>query len=206
MARLPFDGSEHASPQTKESTRTELQPHWAQRSNDHRAIGMVDDRASSPLEVGIVKPSRLIVSSGDKVTGDVRTSPGAAREQLFRHKFIVGSDFLIRVPLEGATLLRAFVTYEHLCGVLQEKLRTMTITDVQALTILLRPVQLTLEAHRPQHTMRWSRDALRMLSLPNAGGSSIASEVLSFEVMSRAFGAKLDRTETELKYLPGKQP
>ncbi|KAL3905279.1 MAG: hypothetical protein SGPRY_010968, partial [Prymnesium sp.] len=103
------------------------------------------------------------------------------RSQLFRHKFIVSSDFLIRVPLEGHSLLHKFVACAQLSGVLQ----------------------LTLEAHRPRRTMRWSSDARRMLSIPNAGGSSIWSEVLSFELMSRAFGAKLDRTEMELLYAPG---
>ena len=45
-----------------------------------------------------------------------------------------------------------------------------------------------------------------MLSLPNAGGSSLLSEVLSFEMLSRAFGATLDRTEMELTYVPGAPP
>eukprot|EP00966_Prymnesium_polylepis_P313901 7253716-Prymnesium_polylepis.1 len=47
----------------------------------------------------------------------------AAPEQLFRHRFLVSKDLLIRVPLEGPTLLRTFVTYEQLCGVLQARAR-----------------------------------------------------------------------------------
>ena len=43
----------------------------------------------------------------------------------------------------------------------------------------------------------------RMLSLPNAGGSSIASEALALEVLERAFGARLVMTESELLYRAG---
>ena len=42
-----------------------------------------------------------------------------------------------------------------------------------------------------------------MMSLPNAGGSSLSSEVLSYEILARAFGARLDYTEMELRYTPG---
>jgi len=127
-------------------------------------------QASSTVEAGDPQTSSLVEA------GVLRT-----QQELFRHRFIVSSDFLVRVPLEAPTLLRTFATYEHLCGVLH----------------------VGLEAHRPKHTMRWSRDSQRMLALPNAGGSSLLSEVLSFELLSRAFGARLQRTEMELTYKPG---
>ena len=44
-----------------------------------------------------------------------------------------------------------------------------------------------------------------MLGLPNAGGSSLCSEALSFEMLARAFGARLEMTEMELRYTPGSQ-
>eukprot|EP00732_Lithocolla_globosa_P005693 Lithocolla_globosa_v1_NODE_6077_length_1140_cov_4.457143.p1 type:complete len:206 gc:universal NODE_6077_length_1140_cov_4.457143:773-156(-) len=37
---------------------------------------------------------------------------------------------------------------------------------------------------------------------PNAGGSSVKSEVLSFEILVRIFGVELHKTEMELKYWP----
>jgi hypothetical protein len=40
--------------------------------------------------------------------------------------------------------------------------------------------------------VRWSPDAARMLEMPNAGGSSLVSEALAFEVLARAFGASLE--------------
>jgi hypothetical protein len=45
-----------------------------------------------------------------------------------------------------------------------------------------------------------SKDGLKILLEPNAGGNSIFSEVLSFEMMNRFFGAKLEKTEMEIEY------
>jgi len=42
----------------------------------------------------------------------------------------------------------------------------------------------------------------KILTTPNAGGSSIESEVMSFELMRLIFGAKLFRTEMEIEYFP----
>jgi len=45
-------------------------------------------------------------------------------------------------------------------------------------------------------------DAMRLLTEDNAGGSSSISEAMSFELLHRSFGAKLDKTEMELRYFP----
>ncbi|THD21237.1 hypothetical protein D915_007895 [Fasciola hepatica] len=50
--------------------------------------------------------------------------------------------------------------------------------------------------------LHFSKQALRMLNTPNAGGSSILSEVLSFEVLSRYLRAELYKMETEIQYFP----
>lgn len=39
--------------------------------------------------------------------------------------------------------------------------------------------------------MNLSSDAVKIRDVPNAGGSSVASEVLSFELLQRCFKAKL---------------
>lgn len=49
-----------------------------------------------------------------------------------------------------------------------------------------------------QHTL--GRNALQLLSQPNAGGSSIYSEALSIELLSRLLGVHLYKTEKELIY------
>ncbi|KAG0262498.1 hypothetical protein DFQ27_002294 [Actinomortierella ambigua] len=54
--------------------------------------------------------------------------------------------------------------------------------------------------------MDWSSGALRMLCLPNAGGSSHLSEVLSLEILHRCLGAELAETEMEIRYFFAYQP
>lgn len=46
----------------------------------------------------------------------------------------------------------------------------------------------------------FTKDASRMFSIPNAGGSSLYSEVLSLEILKALFGVKLLRTEMEIAY------
>lgn len=43
----------------------------------------------------------------------------------------------------------------------------------------------------------------RILETPNAGGNSVWSEVLSYEVLHNVFGAQLKKTETEIQYVSG---
>lgn len=50
--------------------------------------------------------------------------------------------------------------------------------------------------------MDLSEKAERILKTPNAGGGSIESEVLSYEMLHRCFGATLEKTETEIEYFP----
>ncbi|KAK2943217.1 putative PE-PGRS family protein [Blattamonas nauphoetae] len=56
------------------------------------------------------------------------------------------------------------------------------------------------ESFVPFHHYDFSPDAIRMLSLPNAGGHSENSEALSFELIHRMFGATLDKAEMEIHY------
>ncbi|KAF9961197.1 hypothetical protein BGZ72_004527 [Mortierella alpina] len=54
--------------------------------------------------------------------------------------------------------------------------------------------------------MDWCPDSMRMLGTPNAGGSSLLSEVLSCEMLSRCLNATLAKTEMEIRYLFAYQP
>lgn len=47
-----------------------------------------------------------------------------------------------------------------------------------------------------------SDDGDRLFDTPNAGGSSTESETMSFEILRACDGAKLLKTETEIKYAP----
>lgn len=51
-------------------------------------------------------------------------------------------------------------------------------------------------------SMKLSTGSRRMALAPNAGGSSIYSEVLSFEMLHKCFNAALDKTEMEIEYFP----
>lgn len=55
----------------------------------------------------------------------------------------------------------------------------------------------------PPDVLAFSADAQRVLSTPNAGGSSEMSEAVSFEILSSLFGCRLERTEMEIEYTPG---
>ncbi|KAF9922731.1 hypothetical protein FBU30_007152, partial [Linnemannia zychae] len=73
------------------------------------------------------------------------------------------------------------------------------------------PACVIIHTRLPQRTGRfddypWSDDALRMLNLPNAGGSSLLSEVLSCEMLFRCLDARLAKTEMEIRYIFAYQP
>lgn len=50
--------------------------------------------------------------------------------------------------------------------------------------------------------MHLTDESRRILETPNAGGSSIQSETLSFEILKRFFNARLLKTEMEVPYWP----
>jgi len=55
---------------------------------------------------------------------------------------------------------------------------------------------------RATEHMRLSDSAKKIRDVPNAGGNSVVSEVLSFELMQKCFGAELLKTEMEVSYWP----
>ena len=55
---------------------------------------------------------------------------------------------------------------------------------------------------RAFNNMRLTYEARRIQDTPNAGGSSVESETLSFELLKKFFNAKLLKTEMEVTYFP----
>lgn len=56
---------------------------------------------------------------------------------------------------------------------------------------------------KPKKTLHnLSEGARKILTLPNAGGNSVFSEVFSYEILSNVFGLRLVHTEMELRYWP----
>ncbi|KAH8548041.1 hypothetical protein BGW37DRAFT_507988 [Umbelopsis sp. PMI_123] len=62
------------------------------------------------------------------------------------------------------------------------------------------------DMQREFNYVQLGNDARRMLHTPNAGGTSILSEVMSMELMQRLFGAKISKTEMELVYSTSHTP
>jgi hypothetical protein len=58
----------------------------------------------------------------------------------------------------------------------------------------------TLRMMTPPEEVQLSEGGHRLLTVPNAGGNSVWSEVMSFEVLRLLFGARLLRTEMEIEY------
>jgi len=52
------------------------------------------------------------------------------------------------------------------------------------------------------HLMQLCPGSLTIMNEPNAGGSSMSSEVLSFEILHRMYGAQLEATEMDIEYCP----
>lgn len=55
---------------------------------------------------------------------------------------------------------------------------------------------------KPYRSIELTKEALRIQNVPNAGGSSVESETLSFEFFKKYFNAKLLYTEMEVSYFP----
>lgn len=85
---------------------------------------------------------------------------------------------------------------------------TLTVSDWTKLRGLLENTKAhgvitsQFRAHRRFSDMTLSAEALRILIIPNAGGNSVVSEVLSYEMLRQLLGAKLFKTEMEVKYFP----
>eukprot|EP01027_Heterolobosea_sp_BB2_P001894 GEZU01002832.1.p1 GENE.GEZU01002832.1~~GEZU01002832.1.p1 ORF type:complete len:385 (-),score=85.39 GEZU01002832.1:656-1810(-) len=63
-------------------------------------------------------------------------------------------------------------------------------------------IMTTMETATHYARMRLSEGARKIRDTPNAGGNSVISEVLSFEILQACFGAQLSKTEMEIRYFP----
>ena len=176
------------------SSATSLQPSYQKIARQQRRGVMTLRQARkgraafSPLRSAdaarypeLLAPGDTPLSAAARGSAPSAGAAQAGEQTLFRHRFLVNQDFCIRMPLDAQSLLYSCTMNADLSGYME----------------------LQLEAFRPLAKVRWSPDARRMLSLPNAGGSSLVSEALALELLARTFGASLKKTETELVYHPG---
>lgn len=104
--------------------------------------------------------------------------------------FVLAPSFCLRLGAEDSLLLEAAIRHEGLAVLLQSELSgrpELTRYDL-GFGAAVAP-GLTEHAHRV-----WTDE--------NAGGSSRNSEAMSMELLSRAFGAILHKTEMQLRYFP----
>ena len=90
-------------------------------------------------------------------------------------------DFEVRVPSNNTHVFHAWLNGNHDNGF---------ITNAFSLV------------RKPEQFKNLSEGSMKIQSDPNAGGSSVWSEVMSFEVLHRLFNCKLKCTEMELQYFP----
>lgn len=110
-----------------------------------------------------------------------------SRLYAFGSTFVLAPSFSVRLGQEDCLLLRTeFAAREGPAMLLLSELQPRMPTGQFELDI----------------APRLSKDATRLLTEANAGGSSRISEAMSLEMLHRSFGAKLGKTEMELLYWP----
>jgi len=110
------------------------------------------------------------------------TMPGHSlqSEEQVPCSWLIRSDFTICSPIANSFVVDAWVRNTNMCGVIRN---TFVSTRSTAASIVR------------------GAGAERIFNLPNAGGNSVMSEVLSCELMSALLGATLLRTEMEIEYM-----
>ncbi|KAF9172541.1 hypothetical protein BGX21_005423 [Mortierella sp. AD011] len=146
---------------------------------------------------GLGRDDMLVSDSDDSGCDSDSLSFSSAMDQLNDDEFMVEFGRKPRVFNDAATM-KFYIS-------------PLAITHLAAgLWTRSRPACVIINTSIPRRKrfddMDWSEDAKRMLNTPNAGGSSLLSEVLSCEMLSRCLGATLAKTEMEIRYLFAYQP
>ncbi|KAJ6253808.1 hypothetical protein M0813_13225 [Anaeramoeba flamelloides] len=109
--------------------------------------------------------------------------------------------FFLTVFVQYIKILKRVGIKESLFILFQS--RPVQISQVKSVLLQEKAPSLQINEFIPnchyQH-LRLSNGAKKLLTTENAGGNSIISESMSFEVLKRLFGAKLIATEMEIEY------
>jgi len=106
--------------------------------------------------------------------------------------FVLAPTFCLRIGAEDSLLLASAVRQEGMAMLLQSELSGKPDIMGCAFDAAVAP--------------GLSHDARRVYDEDNAGGTSRNSEAMSMELLGRAFGAILQKTEMQLKYFPSNSP
>jgi len=110
-----------------------------------------------------------------------RQSEEYLREYTNRPTFHIRTDFLLWGSISNKFLFDAYISNTKGGGIILDHFEALL--------------------EKPD-TMNLSAGGLKMLNTPNAGGNSVWSEVLSYELLRATYGAQLRRTEMEIEYWP----
>ena len=123
----------------------------------------------------------------------------APAAQAYNHTFVLAPSFCLKIGKEDGFLLSAFTQHAGLAVMVHSEFNAS-----ERLAELLRHELGTVS--EPDALLGadalLSSGAQRLLAEPNAGGASRISEAFSMELLSRAFGATLLKTEMEIFYFP----
>ncbi len=133
------------------------------------------------------KPSQIAKDICTNVTknGNVPGKEIDLNDQLYKrinYGTLLTNNYMLTFPYSGTSLFYKWVEDNNKYGA------GMLIHEYNGIN---KPSRRTL-----------SEDGLRMLDLPNAGGNSVISEVMSLEVLKSLFNCTLAFTEMELTYFP----
>lgn len=127
------------------------------------------------------------------------TQDKAPAAQAFGCTFVLAPSFCLKLGAEDSLLLTAFTQHPGLAMLVQSDMKvTERVVDCVEAEAGIKPAPDALLGADALLTA----DAQRLLQVPNAGGASRISEAFSMEVLSRAFGATLEKTEMQIVYWP----
>lgn len=149
--------------------------------------------AAAPDSAGALDADAPDARGGDATIADVAVSPDASAADA---QLDGGTPADVGAPDAGSVPTPGFGTIRGACGVLDEALTST------APALFVNHIDFGTDPYDAADYPRLSEGGREMIDDGNAGGSSLYSEVFSFELLHRCEGARLLKTETEILYDP----
>eukprot|EP01098_Paradermamoeba_levis_P005469 TRINITY_DN229_c0_g1_i2.p1 TRINITY_DN229_c0_g1~~TRINITY_DN229_c0_g1_i2.p1 ORF type:complete len:341 (-),score=117.04 TRINITY_DN229_c0_g1_i2:123-1145(-) len=210
MESLKVNGERGFFPSTPESPCTTLCPFQEKCRNQKERkkslrLQPTTNYVSTSTSTSISTQTQTTTCRGDKqsqngIWGTKTTTPSTTTElkKTINNTIILFPDFSITLPIKDSCTFQKALDDE-----------IKPFLSVSHLDFFIRPTTQDppgpLGMHEDVAKRVWkhlSPSSKRLALDPNAGGNSVWSEVYSFEVLQRAFGAELVKTEMEIEYWP----
>eukprot|EP01098_Paradermamoeba_levis_P005471 TRINITY_DN229_c0_g1_i5.p1 TRINITY_DN229_c0_g1~~TRINITY_DN229_c0_g1_i5.p1 ORF type:complete len:334 (-),score=80.16 TRINITY_DN229_c0_g1_i5:143-1144(-) len=209
MESLKVNGERGFFPSTPESPCTTLCPFQEKCRNQKERkkslrLQPTTNYVSTSTSTSISTQTQTTTCRGDKqsqngIWGTKTTTPTTTElKKTINNTIILFPDFSITLPIKDSCTFQKALDDE-----------IKPFLSVSHLDFFIRPTTQDppgpLGMHEDVAKRVWkhlSPSSKRLALDPNAGGNSVWSEVYSFEVLQRAFGAELVKTEMEIEYWP----